>query len=133
MHLVAVKPEQIFLALADPTRIRIARLLFSTREEACLCELVDSLLEPQHKLSRHLTTLRQAGLLTSVREGRWIYHRMATEGPTMAHLCNLVCSIPDRDNVFAGDLARFRDRMRLRENGRCRLGIQTPDLAASGD
>lgn len=133
MHVVAVKPEQIFQALADPTRIRIARLLFATGEETCLCELVDSLREPQHKLSRHLTVLRQAGLLTSDKEGRWVYHRMVRGTPITERLCDLVCSLPDRDNAFAGDLALFRDRMRLREDGRCRVGIQTPDLAAGAE
>ena len=64
MHLITVKPEEVFQALADRTRIRIMRLLVDTGEEICLCELVDSLQELQYKLSRHLKTLRQAGLLT---------------------------------------------------------------------
>ena len=52
------------------------RLLAMTGEETCLCELVDSLLEPQYKLSRHLKIIRQAGLLTAEKEGRWVYHRL---------------------------------------------------------
>ena len=63
MHSINIKPQEIFQALADPTRIRIVHLLAHTGEEACLCELVDSLMEPQYKLSRHLKILRQAGLL----------------------------------------------------------------------
>lgn len=76
MHSINIKPSEIFQALADPTRIRIVRLLAETREEACLCELVDSILEPQYKLSRHVKVLRQAGLLTAEKEGRWVYHRL---------------------------------------------------------
>jgi ArsR family transcriptional regulator len=76
MHTINVKPQDIFQALADPIRIRIIRLLAQTGEETCLCELVDSLLEPQYKLSRHVKILRQAGLLSAEKEGRWIYHRL---------------------------------------------------------
>ena len=70
MHLITVKLEEVFQALADRTRIRIMRLLVDTGEEICLCELVDSLQELQYKLSRHLKTLRQAGLLTTIKDGR---------------------------------------------------------------
>lgn len=129
MHLVMVKPETVFQALADPTRIRIVRLLVEAGDEICLCELVDSLQEPQYKLSRHLKILRQAGLLTTVKEGRWLYHRLVTGTPTMVHLSDLIRSIPDVGDLLASDFARYRDRMCLREDGRCRVGIQSPGLA----
>jgi len=47
-----------------------------TGDESRLCERVDNLLEPSYKLSRHLKILRQAGLLLSQKEGRWVYHRL---------------------------------------------------------
>ena len=56
----------------------MVRLLAVTKEELCLCEMVDSLLEPQYKLSRHLKILKQSGLLTAQKEGRWVYHRLVT-------------------------------------------------------
>lgn len=133
MHLITVKPEEVFQALADRTRIRIVRLLVESGEEICLCELVDCLQEPQYKLSRHLKTLRQAGLLTAVKDGRWLYHRLVTGTPTLEHLSHLIRSIPDEDGLFAGDLARFRHRMCLREGGRCRVGIQSRELAVGGE
>ena len=119
-------------ALSDPTRLRIVRLLAMTKEESCLCELVDSLLEPQYKLSRHLKILRQGGLLTAEKEGRWVYHRLVTGRPYLTRLWATIRVIPDPDSEFAADLARFRKRMGLREAGRCRVGIQTPELAVSG-
>lgn len=51
----------------------------------------------------------------------------------MEHLCNLIHSLPDAGDIFAGDLARFRDRMCLREAGRCRVGIPTLELAMGGE
>ena len=132
MHVVAIHPPELFQALADSTRLRIMRLLATTREESCLCEMVDSLLEPQYKLSRHLKILRQSGLLTTQKEGRWVYHRLVTGQPYLTRLYATIRALPDVEGNFASDLVRFRRRMGLREAGRCRVGIQTPELAISG-
>jgi len=132
MHLVAIDPPELFQALADSTRLRIVRLLATTREESCLCEMVDSLLEPQYKLSRHLKILRQSGLLTTQKDGRWVYHRLVTGRPYLTRLYATIRVLPDFEGSFAGDLMRFRKRMCLREAGRCRVGIQTPELAIGG-
>ncbi len=130
MHVVIIQPEIVFQALADAVRIRVVRLLAASREEACLCELVDSLLEPQYKLSRHIKILRQAGLLAAEKDGRFVYHRLVARPPYLGRLYVAIRALPDADGRFAADLRRFRDRMRLRESGRCRVGIQTPSLAA---
>lgn len=132
MHIVNVPPAEMFQALAEPTRIRVVRLLAVTREEACLCELVDSLLEPQYKLSRHLKILKQSGLLTTHKDGRWVYHRLVVGRPYLKNLYTAIKSLPDSDERFGADLARFYRRMRLRQDGRCRLGIQRLDFAVGG-
>jgi ArsR family transcriptional regulator len=129
MYIVNLQAEHLFQALADPTRIRVVRLLAATGEEACLCELVDSLLEPQYKLSRHVKILRQAGLLSAEKEGRWVYHRLVTGAGYLTHLYETVRALPDPDGQFAGDLERFEKRRELRVGGRCRVGIQHPELA----
>lgn len=131
MHAIHIKPQEIFQALADPTRIRIVRLLAETGEEACVCELVDSLLEPQYKLSRHIKVLRQAGLLSAEKDGRWIYHRLVYGVGYLDLAYEMLRALPDSDGLFARDLQNFRQRMRLREDGRCRVGIQTASLAAA--
>lgn len=131
MHIIAIDASELFQSLADPTRLRIARLLAASREECCLCELVDSLLEPQYKLSRHLKILRQSGLLTAQKDGRWVYHRLVTGRPYLARLHAMLRSLPDVQGTFEADLARFRKRMCLREAGRCRIGIQTAELSGA--
>ncbi|MCL4470828.1 MAG: metalloregulator ArsR/SmtB family transcription factor [Gammaproteobacteria bacterium] len=133
MHSINIQPQEVFQALADPTRIRIARLLAHTGEEACLCELVDSLMEPQYKLSRHLKILRQAGLLSAEKDGRWVYHRLVGGVSHLDRLYDMLKALPDSDNLFANDLANFQNRMCLREDGRCRVGIQTLTLAVEGE
>lgn len=131
MHLINVYPPEVFHALADPTRLRMVRLLAVTKEESCLCEMVDSLLEPQYKLSRHLKILKQSGLLTAQKEGRWVYHRLVTGRPYLTRLYASIRLLPDVEAQYAADLKRFRKRMCLREGGRCRVGIQTPELSVA--
>lgn len=133
MHVVSVSPQLVFQALADATRVRVLRVLAMARQEACLCELVDSLLEPQYKLSRHLKVLRQVGLLAAEKDGRFVYHQLVMRHAHLRRLYGAVCALPDTDGAFAADLKRFRERMRLRQAGRCRIGIQTASLAATQD
>ncbi len=128
MHILTITPEALFQALSDSTRLRIIHLLAMTDEEICLCELVDVLLEPQYKLSRHLKVLRQAGLLTSQKEGRWVYHRLTKNPDYLQQLYTLVRSLPDPDDAYSTDLKHFKNRMALREEGRCRVGILSDDL-----
>ncbi len=128
MHTLIIKPEDLFQALADPIRLRLVRLMLDTGEDICLCEFVDSLQEPQYKLSRHVKTLRQAGLLSAEKDGRWVYHKIV-EQPLLRLLYDFVQAIPDGDLSFASDLKRFKSRLCLRKKGRCQVGVQTPHLA----
>src|SRR5438034_10826953 len=60
-----------FHALSDETRLEIVRLL--SHGVRCVCELQDVLGAAQSRLSFHLKTLKDAGLLTDRREGGWVY------------------------------------------------------------
>ena len=128
MQVIEVPIEDIFHALCDITRLRIVRLLSTTQEEACLCELVDSLLEPQYKLSRHLKVLRQVGLLASEKEGRWVYHRLVSEPKHLKMMSKLIATLPDDESIYGDDAARFNKRLCHREEGRCRVGVLTKSL-----
>lgn len=63
-----------FQALSDPTRLRIIGLLGAG--EQCVCELMAALDAAQSRLSFHLRVLKQAGLVTSRREGQWMYYTL---------------------------------------------------------
>jgi ArsR family transcriptional regulator, arsenate/arsenite/antimonite-responsive transcriptional repressor len=67
--------ETVLKALADSTRLRILGLL--TTGEVCVCHIHESLKIPQPKASRHLAYLRRAGLVTTRREGLWVYYQLA--------------------------------------------------------
>src|SRR5437867_8336309 len=63
-----------FHALADPTRLGIIERLRGG--EQCVCDLTDMLDTGQSRLSFHLKTLKDAGLLRDRRQGRWIYYAL---------------------------------------------------------
>ncbi|TVQ42472.1 MAG: ArsR family transcriptional regulator [Gloeocapsa sp. DLM2.Bin57] len=63
-----------FRALSEPIRLEILELLKS--QELCVCELSNLLNIRQSKLSFHLKTLKDAGLLRSRQEGKWIYYSL---------------------------------------------------------
>ncbi|PSB00788.1 ArsR/SmtB family transcription factor [Merismopedia glauca] len=63
-----------FHALSDPMRVQVLELLRS--QELCVCELCDRLGTTQSKLSFHLKTLKEAGLVGSRQQGRWIYYSL---------------------------------------------------------
>lgn len=61
-------------ALADPTRLQIVRLIGP--KETSVNALVDSLGCSQPKISRHLAYLRSAGVVSTRREGKWVYYKL---------------------------------------------------------
>ena len=65
---------QRFHALSDATRLDIIRLL--SGGERCVCELTDALGAAQSRLSFHLKVLKDAGVVTDRREGRWVYYTL---------------------------------------------------------
>ncbi len=66
-----------FHALADKTRLRILDRLRAGEE--CVCNLTDTLETGQSRLSFHLKTLKDAGLVRDRRQGRWIYYSLDPE------------------------------------------------------
>jgi ArsR family transcriptional regulator len=63
-----------FHALSDSIRLAVLELLRS--QELCVCELSETLKISQSKLSFHLKTLKEAGLVRSRQQGRWIYYSL---------------------------------------------------------
>lgn len=132
MHRVGIELHELFSAISDPTRVRILRLLLSSKEEVCLCELSDSLAEPEYKLSRHVKVLKSAGLLTSVRDGKWVYHGLVKGPNYLKTVFKAVQDFPDDSKLSAKDLSRFAKRLSLREDGRCKSGVLQSETNVKG-
>ena len=81
-------------ALADPTRLAALRLLRDGREH-CVCELMDRLGASQSRMSRHMATLRHAGLVLGRRDGPWVRYRLnPTLPPADRHLLEAALDLP---------------------------------------
>jgi amino-acid N-acetyltransferase len=65
-------------ALAEPTRRLILESLADG--EKCVCDLQDGLGMAQSRLSFHLKKLKDAQLVRSRREGRWVYYELHPQG-----------------------------------------------------
>lgn len=125
-------------AFADPARIRILAALRDG--EWCVCELTDALEMGQSTLSSHLQVLRQADVVTVRREGKWSYYAlMPTHEPLITALFQHYAAALEAHPRRQRDAARLRQRLNLREDGRCvlsfaeldRLGSSTAVPAAS--
>jgi ArsR family transcriptional regulator len=76
----------LFHALSDSTRLSILQRL--RLGERCVCDLTDALDAAQSRLSFHLKVLKDAGLVTDRRDGRWMYYTLNTE--TLAEAAELI-------------------------------------------
>jgi DNA-binding transcriptional ArsR family regulator len=61
-------------ALADPTRVRV--LLALRDQELCACQITELFGLAQSTMSKHFYLLRQAGLVDSRKDGRWVYYAL---------------------------------------------------------
>lgn len=95
-----------FKALADATRQRILNLTLD--QELNVQELVELLAMGQSRVSRHLKILAETGLLSSRRDGLWVFYRVPAAGPGRAFLD---AAAP----LFTGDPLLVRDRERAAE------------------
>lgn len=66
----------VFKALAHPARVQVVRELRDGSEK-CVCELVDACGLGWSTVSRHLSVLREAGVIKEERRGQQIFHRLA--------------------------------------------------------
>jgi DNA-binding transcriptional ArsR family regulator len=77
-----------FLALSDPTRLRIINLL-RDREEASVGELTEALGTSQQNVSKHLATLHAEGFVSRRKQGTSSIY--AISDPSVLDLCEQVC------------------------------------------
>jgi ArsR family transcriptional regulator len=81
-QLDSTRAAELFHALADPIRIDVVQLLLSG--ERCVCDLMADLDLAQSRLSWHLKTLSDAGIISGRREGRWNYYSLNADVLTEA-------------------------------------------------
>jgi ArsR family transcriptional regulator, arsenate/arsenite/antimonite-responsive transcriptional repressor len=71
------RAAQLFHALSDQIRLEVVALLVGG--ERCVCDLMADMDLAQSRLSWHLKTLSDAGIISGRREGRWNYYSLNRE------------------------------------------------------
>ena len=98
---------QLFKGLSDPVRLRIFHVL-AQKGELCVCHLTDGLALPQSTVSRHLNTLKHAGLVQSERRAKWVYYMLNEESDMTKVLVSLVCAQAEQDPQLQKDLKNIQ-------------------------
>lgn len=97
---------RLFAALADRTRLRLLNLM--NGREVCVCYFVEVLKQSQPKISRHLAYLRNAGIVSARREGKWMHYRMERPAnPGAAAILDVTLASFADDREMQSDLARL--------------------------
>jgi ArsR family transcriptional regulator, arsenate/arsenite/antimonite-responsive transcriptional repressor len=89
------RAARLFHALSDETRLNILECL--SQCEQCVCDLTDALHSAQSRLSFHLKTLKDAGLLRDRREGRWVYYSLNPDA--IGELQEFVASLKEQSRL----------------------------------
>lgn len=99
--------EQVGRAIADPSRMRILKLL--EPGELCVCQITAVLALAPATVSKHLSLLRAAGLVGQRKAGRWVFYRLAdrSTNPYAPAFRTLVHGVLGDDETIAADRQRL--------------------------
>lgn len=75
---------ELFKIVSDETRLRILMLL--SKQELCVCELVQIMGESQPKISKHIAKIRAQKLVTTKRNEQFIYYSLNDENKLLSDL-----------------------------------------------
>ena len=102
----SVDLARLFAALADPTRLRLLNLMHD--REVCVCYFVEILKQSQPKISRHLAYLRNAGIVSARREGKWMHYSIVRPADAQAvAILEVTLSSFKSDRAMQSDLTNL--------------------------
>lgn len=99
--------QELMLALADPTRLRLLSMMRA--QEVCVCYFTAVLDAPQPTVSRHLAYLRAKGLVEARREGKWMHYRLSPpQDKALAETLDRVLDTAAGDAQIKSDTKRLK-------------------------
>ena len=103
------KYEAAMKAAADPTRVRILKMLEGG--ELCVCQIIAVLALSPSTVSKHLFLLKSAGLVNDRKEKKWVHYSLdlGSDDPYVAGILGELSSWLDRDPVITRDRARLTE------------------------
>lgn len=97
---------EVFKALGDSNRLRIVCML--AVRELCVCEINAVLNISMSTISSHLKVLRNAGVVTSRKDGRWIIYRLDNSDQFIEKLIKVTVEGMRSDSLVAGDAEKLK-------------------------
>ncbi|MGD9327311.1 MAG: metalloregulator ArsR/SmtB family transcription factor [Cyclobacteriaceae bacterium] len=94
---------QLFKALSEEPRVRILNLMFM-KGEMCITDLEIILEFTQAKTSRHLSYLKNSGIVNSRKADQWVFYSIKEE---VTDLIKLIFDYFDKDHILKKDLENF--------------------------
>ena len=106
-------------ALADETRLRMMALLF--HGELCVCHILEVFDLAPSTISKHLYILKQARLVETRKEGRWIYYRLPDKEITgeINHTIEWLKTILKGNPVIREDYRRLKGIIKIEPQALC--------------
>lgn len=106
-------------ALADEHRLRMLMLL--QKQELCACQIVEAFDLANSTISKHLSILRQAGLIHSRKDGRWVYYALPAAPPAEIQITlDWVRQLLAADETAQADQARIDEILQIDPVELCR-------------
>ena len=121
--------EAVMKAVADPTRVRMLKMLESG--ELCVCQIIAVLALSPSTVSKHLFLLKSARLLNDRKEKKWVHYSLdlANEDPMVSGILKELSAWLNRDPVIVADRARLAE-VRT-EMGPAAVGLATAICAGA--
>lgn len=93
-------------ALSDPNRVRL--LVACLDGERCVCQLVELIDLSNASISKHLATLKNAGLLESRKDGRWVHYKVPQSPIAIVNdALNFIRTHALNDQAITSDIAKL--------------------------
>lgn len=102
---------QIFKSVSDEARIRLLHLIYE-KNELCISDLEHILDYTQTKTSRHLTYLKNSGILSIRKEDQWVFYYIKDE---VKDIIKQIFAFLDKDQTLKDDLATYQTLYSNRE------------------
>ena len=123
--------EMVMKSVADPTRVRILKLLEAG--EMCVCQVVAVLELSQSTISKHLFLMKMAGLVRERQEKKWVHYSLGgSEGiPYARKMLAMLKGWLNDDPVIERDRKRDALAREIGPVGICERGMTLPARRAA--
>jgi len=102
---------QVFKALSDESRIRILFLVYK-KKEMCISDLEHILEFTQTKTSRHITYLKNSGILNIRKQDQWVFYFIKDE---LRDIIKQILSFFEKDQKLNKDMETYETLFSNRE------------------